>query len=151
LHAEVEVAIDGSDVKRRRDGELSRSDRLFGTHTSDDGGSLQVVVADGLDETTAALVVCRRHRVSRRKSVFRVGRVSDLVDFYRRVGPGHESSLAGSSTDLRGREDGIVPDRWSANYHDGRRQFNANITTAVFESFSNSRMRIVQLHVHPPR
>jgi len=75
-YAGVEVVLNRPDVRRRRDGELRRTDRLF------DVGR-QVVVVDGLDETIEALVVCRRHRVRRLQASLRVD-------------PGHESSLAGS-------------------------------------------------------
>jgi len=44
-------------------------------------------------------------------------------------------------TDLPGREDDIVLDRWSTNYNYNDDSFNSNIATAVFEYFSYRRMR----------
>ena len=94
-YARVDGAFGGFDVRRRRDGELSRTDCLSGTHISNDSGR-QVVVVDGIRRDDGGVGRVSYKSCPPAESVFRIRWASDHVGFNRRVHPGHESTLTGS-------------------------------------------------------
>jgi len=135
--------------RRRRADKSSRTDRLLGNHISDDDGrqvvdrwstgGRQVVVVDGLDETTEVLShVVDTESTGGKASFESEGRPTMLISIVELVSVTNSLSRVcnGSSSSSRRHCS------WRVIYQLSRRErLNSNISTAVFEPHSRKRTR----------